>query len=478
MLREYVVSEAMHALGVPTTRSLAVVATGGGCSARPSCPARCSRGSRQPPARRHASSTPAPPATSTCCAGWPTTRSTATTPRLPRRASATSPCSAPSSTAQAVAGRAVDARRVRPRRDEHRQRDDLRRDHRLRPLRLHGGLRPGRGLQLHRPRRALRLRQPAGGGGVEPRALRRGAAAAPRPRPGPGGRAGRRGAGRFRPAYSGGLARRERDKLGLPAAWPTTPSQPLAEDLLGADAAGRSTTRRFYRALAAAARGDGTPARDLFVDLAGYDAWRSGGGRRSRPRGHGPGQPCLRAAQPPRGGGPRRRDVRRSGPAVRLARGGDAPLRRTARAGAVRRARAGTSAPTAPSAAPDPPGRSGPPDRTGPPQARHPLLRVRHHHARPGERVRVRPGARRRRERRAGHLPRVLHRAPQRPVTVGDQRPAGLRAHRHREELADLASLRPGHRHAEDPVVRAEGVAVGADPEVAVGCRTRRCRDS
>jgi serine/tyrosine/threonine adenylyltransferase len=29
MLREYVVSEAMHALGIPTTRSLAVVATGG-----------------------------------------------------------------------------------------------------------------------------------------------------------------------------------------------------------------------------------------------------------------------------------------------------------------------------------------------------------------------------------------------------------------------------------------------------------------
>ena len=28
MLREYVISEAMHALGIPTTRSLAVVATG------------------------------------------------------------------------------------------------------------------------------------------------------------------------------------------------------------------------------------------------------------------------------------------------------------------------------------------------------------------------------------------------------------------------------------------------------------------
>ena len=40
------------------------------------------------------------------------------------------------------ADRAVDERRLHPRRDEHRQHDDLRRDHRLRPLRLHGGLRP------------------------------------------------------------------------------------------------------------------------------------------------------------------------------------------------------------------------------------------------------------------------------------------------------------------------------------------------
>jgi uncharacterized protein YdiU (UPF0061 family) len=28
MLREYIISEAMHALGIPTTRSLAVTATG------------------------------------------------------------------------------------------------------------------------------------------------------------------------------------------------------------------------------------------------------------------------------------------------------------------------------------------------------------------------------------------------------------------------------------------------------------------
>ena len=59
------------------------------------------------------------------------------------------------------AGRAVDARRLHPRRDEHRQHDDLRRDDRLRPVRVHGRLRPGDGVQLDRPRRPLRLRQPA-----------------------------------------------------------------------------------------------------------------------------------------------------------------------------------------------------------------------------------------------------------------------------------------------------------------------------
>ena len=43
MLREYVIGEAMHALGIPTTRALAVVATGErGRRARRCCPARCS----------------------------------------------------------------------------------------------------------------------------------------------------------------------------------------------------------------------------------------------------------------------------------------------------------------------------------------------------------------------------------------------------------------------------------------------------
>ena len=60
-----------------------------------------------------------------------------------------------------VADGPMDARRVRPRRDEHRQHDDLRRDDRLRAVRLHGGLRPGHGVQLDRSLGALRLRQPA-----------------------------------------------------------------------------------------------------------------------------------------------------------------------------------------------------------------------------------------------------------------------------------------------------------------------------
>ena len=42
VLREYIVSEAMAALGIPTTRSLAAVTTGERVScARPCCPARC-----------------------------------------------------------------------------------------------------------------------------------------------------------------------------------------------------------------------------------------------------------------------------------------------------------------------------------------------------------------------------------------------------------------------------------------------------
>ena len=82
MLREYVVSEAMHALGIPTTRSLAVVATGRGGAARDRCCpgavlARVASSHLRVGSFQYAA---APPATSTCCAASPTTRSPGTTP--------------------------------------------------------------------------------------------------------------------------------------------------------------------------------------------------------------------------------------------------------------------------------------------------------------------------------------------------------------------------------------------------------------
>ena len=81
MLREYVVSEAMHALGIPTTRSLAVVATGRAGAARDRAAGRrAGPGGEQPPAGRQLPVRRGPPATSTCCAASPTTRSPATTP--------------------------------------------------------------------------------------------------------------------------------------------------------------------------------------------------------------------------------------------------------------------------------------------------------------------------------------------------------------------------------------------------------------
>ena len=144
----------MHALGIPTTRSLAVVATGRPVRRETLLPgavlARVASSHLrvgQLPVR------PRPPATSTCCAASPTTRSPGTT-RRPPTPSALPRAVRGGGRRPGVAGGAVDARRLRPRRHEHRQHDDLRRDHRLRPVRLHGGLRPGHGLQLDRRRAA------------------------------------------------------------------------------------------------------------------------------------------------------------------------------------------------------------------------------------------------------------------------------------------------------------------------------------
>jgi hypothetical protein len=72
VLREYIVSEAMAALGVPTTRSLAAVTTGERCDARRRCPAPCWRASRPATSAWAPSSTSPPGATRKRCGCWRT----------------------------------------------------------------------------------------------------------------------------------------------------------------------------------------------------------------------------------------------------------------------------------------------------------------------------------------------------------------------------------------------------------------------
>jgi uncharacterized protein YdiU (UPF0061 family) len=125
MLREYVIGEAMHALGIPTTRALAVVATASGCGARACCPgavlARVAASHLRVgtlPVRR------ARTATGDCCARSPTTRSPATT----RAARGRDPYLAlfePSSRTPGRWSRRWMLVGLRARRDEHRQHDDL-----------------------------------------------------------------------------------------------------------------------------------------------------------------------------------------------------------------------------------------------------------------------------------------------------------------------------------------------------------------
>jgi uncharacterized protein YdiU (UPF0061 family) len=64
-----------------------------------------------------------------------------------------------------------------------------------------------------------------------------------------------------------------RAKLGLPAGLDDEVTAALAEDVLALLRADRVDLTSFFRALGAAARGDDTAARNLFLDLAGFDAW-------------------------------------------------------------------------------------------------------------------------------------------------------------------------------------------------------------
>ena len=105
MLREYVMSEAMHALGVPTTRALAVVATGQQVRRETVLPgavlARVADSHLRVGTFQYAASQ----ATSVCCAGWPTSPSSVTTRAQQRPSTATARSSMPCSCRKLISSR-------------------------------------------------------------------------------------------------------------------------------------------------------------------------------------------------------------------------------------------------------------------------------------------------------------------------------------------------------------------------------------
>jgi serine/tyrosine/threonine adenylyltransferase len=78
---------------------------------------------------------------------------------------------------------------------------------------------------------------------------------------------------RFRPEYEAAWSDGMRAKLGLPAGLADDVAAAVRDGLLALLQAGHVDLTSFFRALGRAARGDTAPARDLFLDLAGFDAW-------------------------------------------------------------------------------------------------------------------------------------------------------------------------------------------------------------
>jgi uncharacterized protein YdiU (UPF0061 family) len=77
----------------------------------------------------------------------------------------------------------------------------------------------------------------------------------------------------FRPQYDAAWSDGMRAKLGLPSGGDDDVVAALVDDLLGLLQADSVDLTSFFRALAGAARGEPARARDLFLDLAGFDAW-------------------------------------------------------------------------------------------------------------------------------------------------------------------------------------------------------------
>jgi uncharacterized protein YdiU (UPF0061 family) len=79
--------------------------------------------------------------------------------------------------------------------------------------------------------------------------------------------------GGFRPQYEAAWSAGMRAKLGLPDGLDDAVAASLVDELLVLLQRDHVDHTSFFRALDAAARGEGEPARNLFLDLAGFDGW-------------------------------------------------------------------------------------------------------------------------------------------------------------------------------------------------------------
>ncbi|SDX90556.1 Uncharacterized conserved protein YdiU, UPF0061 family [Modestobacter sp. DSM 44400] len=77
----------------------------------------------------------------------------------------------------------------------------------------------------------------------------------------------------FRRQYDAAWSAGMRAKLGLPEGLAEAVVSPLADELLALLQADRVDLTSFFRLLGGAARGDAESARNLFLDLAGFDGW-------------------------------------------------------------------------------------------------------------------------------------------------------------------------------------------------------------
>jgi uncharacterized protein YdiU (UPF0061 family) len=79
--------------------------------------------------------------------------------------------------------------------------------------------------------------------------------------------------GGFRPQYDAAWSAGMRGKLGLPDDLDGATLSPLIDELLAQLKQSHVDHTSFFRALGGAARGDAEPARELFLDLAAFDSW-------------------------------------------------------------------------------------------------------------------------------------------------------------------------------------------------------------